>query len=85
MNNKNVDLPSGWNNELMDFYKYGGPGKKYEGNGRLPPMIKDVIVHYFYLLGLNPNKHARDIPDDYQDRWLDDFELTTTFNKNVKN
>ena len=57
----------------MDFYKYGGPGKKYEGNGRLPPMIKDVIVHYFYLLGLNPNEHARDIPDDYQDRWLDDL------------
>ena len=26
LHNKDADLPSGWNNELLDFYKYGGPG-----------------------------------------------------------
>ena len=55
----------------MDFYKYGGPGIKYEGQNKLPSMIKDVLVHYFYLLGLNNN--GEDIPDDYQDMDLDHF------------
>ena len=53
----------------MDFYKYGGPGKKYDGRGKLPPMVRDMIIHYFYLLGLNPNDHAK----DYEDRGLDDL------------
>ena len=35
-------------------------------------MIKDVLVHYFYLLGLNPND-GEEIPDDYQDMDLDHF------------
>ena len=56
----------------MDFYKYGGPGIKYEGQNKLPSMIKDVLVHYFYLLGLNPND-GEEIPDDYQDMDLDHF------------
>ena len=77
--NKDASPPSGWNNELMDFYKYGGPGSKYDGNGKLPPMIKDVLVHYFYLLGLNPNEHARKIPDDYKDRCLDDLTFIPPF------
>ena len=58
----------------MDFYKYGGPGIKYDG-GRLPPRIKDIIVHYFFLLGLNPNEHAKHIPEDYEDRDLDNLSF----------
>ena len=50
--------------------KYGGPGTSYSG-GRLPPRIKDLIVHYFYLLGLNPNHHACNVPEDYEERDLD--------------
>ena len=53
--NKDVAAPSGWRNDLLDFKRYGGPGIKYAGNGKLPPMIKDILVHYFNLLGLNPN------------------------------
>ena len=32
-------------------------------------MVRDMIIHYFYLLGLNPNDHAK----DYEDRGLDDL------------
>ena len=71
--NREASPPSGWNNDLLDFYKYGGPGKKYEGNGKLPAMIKDVLIHYMYLLGVNPNEHAVDIPSNYENRWLDDL------------
>ena len=70
LKHKTAALPSGWPQHLMDFYKYGGPGIKYEGQNKLPPMIKDVLVHYFYLLGLNPND-GEEVPDDYQDRDLD--------------
>ena len=72
LKHKAAALPSGWPQHLMDFYKYGGPGIKYEGQNKLPPMIKDVLVHYFYLLGLNPND-GEEVPDDYQDRDLDHF------------
>ena len=71
LGNKDAALPSGWRNDL-DFYKYGGPGTSYSG-GRLPPRIKDIIVHYFYLLGINPNYHARNIPDGYEERDLDNL------------
>ena len=56
----------------MDFYSYGGPGIKYSGIGKLPPMIKDIIVHYFHLLGMNPNEGI-DIPDGYQPKNLDNL------------
>ena len=36
-------------------------------------MIKDVLVHYYYLLGLNPNEYATHIPSDFEVRWLDDL------------
>ena len=36
-------------------------------------MIKDVLIHYMYLLGVNPNEHAVDIPSNYENRWLDDL------------
>ena len=68
--NKDAPLPSGWRNDLLDFALYGGPGTGYSG-GRLPPRIKDLIVHYFYLLGLNPNEHARTIPENYEERDLE--------------
>ena len=70
LGNKDAALPSGWRNDLLVFWKYGGPGTSYSG-GRLPPRIKDLIVHYFYLLGLNPNHHARNVPEDYEERDLD--------------
>lgn len=73
MHNKDADLPSGWNNELLDFYKYGGPGIKYGGQGKLPPMLKDIITHYFFLLGENPNLLAEEIPSNYEERCLDDL------------
>ena len=63
-------MPSGWRNELLDFSLYGGAGIKYAGQGKLPPMIKDLVVHYFYLLGLNPND-GLEIPEDYEDRNLE--------------
>ena len=65
-------MPSGWRNELLDFSLYGGPGIKYAGQGKLPPMIKDLVVHYFYLLGLNPND-GLEIPEDYEDRNLEEL------------
>ena len=71
LGNKDAALPSGWRNDL-DFYKYGGPGTSYSG-GRLPPRIKDIIVHYFYLLGINPNYHARTVPEGYEERDLDNL------------
>ena len=38
---------TGWNN---DFFNHGGgPGIKYGGQGKLPPMLKDIVIHYFYL------------------------------------
>ena len=72
LHNRSASPPSGWRNELLDFKKYGGPGIKHAGQGILPPMVKDVIVHYFYLLGLNPNDGEM-IPEDYVDRNLEDF------------
>ena len=82
LNNGDAGLPSGWRNDLLDFWKYGGPGTSYSG-GRLPPRIKDLIVHYFYLLGINPNYHARTIPEDieiihktlFQKRYLITFQV----------
>ena len=71
LGNKDAALPSGWRYDL-DFYKYGGPGTSYSG-GRLPPRIKDIIVHYFYLLGINPNYHARTVPEGYEERDLDNL------------
>ena len=55
LNNDDAGMPSGWRNDLLDFKKYGGPGTSYSG-GRLPPRIEDLIVHYFYLLGINYKK-----------------------------
>ena len=55
-------LPAGWPQHLMDYYKYKGPGIKYAGQGKLPPMS---WCTFFYLLSLNPND-GKDIPDDYQ-------------------
>ena len=75
LNNKEAQLPSGWNNELLDFFNYGGPGIKYGGQGKLPPMLKDIITHYFYLLGENPNEFAKEIPDDFEPRQLDDLSF----------
>ena len=74
LHNRSASPPSGWRDELLDFKKYEGPGIKYAGQGKLPPMVKDVIVHYFYLLGLNPNDGEM-IPEDYVDRNLEDFHF----------
>ena len=37
-------------------------------------MIKDIILHYFYLLGINPND-AQNIPEDYEDRPVDNLSF----------
>ena len=71
MNHKDAELPEGWRNQLLDFYLYGGPGTAYGGSGKLPPRVRDIIVHYFYLLGLNPNIHAKKVPADYKERDLE--------------
>ena len=63
LNNDDAGMPSGWGKDLLDFKKYGGPSTSFRG-GRLPPRMKDLIVHYYYLLGLNPNYHARTIPEE---------------------
>ena len=74
LDNDDAGMPSGWRNDLLDFKKYGGHGTSFSG-GRLPPRIKDLIVHYFYLLGINPNYHARTIPEDYEEMDLDNLPL----------
>ena len=50
---------------MLEYHSYGGPGTSYQG-GKLPPRVKDIICHYFYLLGVNPNTHAQDVPPEYQ-------------------
>ena len=71
LKNRDAEAPEGWRDSLLEFHKYGGPGTSYEGTGKLPPRIKDLICHYFYLLGVNPNEHAEKIPDDYEPRDLE--------------
>ena len=36
-------------------------------------MLKDIITHYFFLLGENPNLLAEEIPSNYEERCLDDL------------
>ena len=72
LSNDDAGMPSGWRNDLLDFCKYGGPGTSYSG-GRLTPRNNDLIVHYFYLLGIIPYYHARTIPEDYEERDLDNL------------
>ena len=66
--NKDAEVPEGWRDELMEFHKYGGPGTSYEGSGKLTPRVRDVICHYFYLLGLDANDHCSSKPEDYKER-----------------
>ena len=66
--NKDAEVPEGWRDDLLEFFKYGGPATSYEGTGKLTPRIRDIICHYFYLLGLDVNDHCRNKPDDYKER-----------------
>ena len=36
-------------------------------------MLKDIITHYFFLLGEKPNLLAEEIPSNYEERCLDDL------------
>ena len=75
--NKEAEVPEGWREDLLEFHKYGGPGNAYEGKGKLTPRLKDIICSYFFLLGVDPNTHAQDVPEGYQNKNLDDLNVTT--------
>ena len=75
LDNKDAESPEGWRDDLLEFSKYGGPGRSYEGKGKLPPRLKDIIVHYFWLLGLNPNEYCKEVPEDYVPRDLDNLDF----------
>ena len=61
----------GWRNDPLHFKKYGGPSPSISYNwGRLPPRIKDLIVHYLCLFRMIPNYHTHTIPEDYEERDL---------------
>ena len=47
--NKDAEVPEGWRDELLEFYKYGGQATSYEGFGKLTPRIRDTICYYFFL------------------------------------
>ena len=34
-----------------------------------------MLVHYLYILGVNPNEHSIEIPSNYEDRWLDNLDF----------
>ena len=77
LNNKAAQAPEGWREDLLEFNKYGGPGTSYEGKGKLTTRLKDVICAYFYMLGVDPNVHAEEIPEGYMGRNLEDLGVTT--------
>lgn len=77
LNNKAAQAPEGWREDLLEFNKYGGPGTSYEGKGKLTTRLKDVICAYFYMLGVDPNVHAEEIPEGYMEKNLDDLGVTT--------
>ena len=77
LQNKDAQVPEGWREDILEFRKYGGPGNAYEGKGKLTPRLKDLICSYFYLLGVDPNTHAQNIPEGYTAKNLDDLNVTT--------
>ena len=77
LNNKAAQAPEGWREDLLEFNKYGGPGTSYEGKGKLTTRLKVVICAYFYMLGVDPNVHAEEIPEGYIEKNLDDLGVTT--------
>ena len=65
---RDAQVPEGWRDDLLEFSKFGGPGTSYEGSGKLTPRVRDLICHYFYLLGLDANDFCKSKPADYKER-----------------
>ena len=43
-------------------------GEKILLNSKLTPRLKDIICAYFFMLGVDLNVHAHEIPEGYIDR-----------------